>query len=184
MLCDECHKNLATIHLIKVVNEESMRLNLCESCAQKLAAESALNFFFTFPKLLASIFDAESPEGLVQVLKEGLREEEDLLTCGICGISFAEVKENGRLGCEDCYQTFSPKLTSIFKKVQEGFEHTGKIPKQLGEEARLKFKIRALGNRLKDCVEKENYEEAAKLRDEIRRLESLLAQVSRESKVR
>ncbi len=174
MLCDECHKNLATIHLIKVVNEHTTKLNLCDNCAQKLAAESALNFFFTFPKLLAGVFDAENPEGLAQVLKEGLQEEEDLLTCGVCGVSFADVKENGRLGCENCYKVFGAKLAPVFKKVHAGFEHMGKLPSQLGEETRLKFKIRALSNRIRDCVEKENYEEAAKLRDEIKEIEKLL----------
>jgi protein arginine kinase activator len=47
----------------------------------------------------------------------------------------------------------------------------GKVPPYLSKEARIKIEIRGLKNLLKKHVDKEEYEQAAQIRDKIKKLE-------------
>jgi len=107
--------------------------------------------------------------------------------CEVCGTTFAEFKRIGRLGCPSCYETFEKPLSGILERSHEGgTHHVGKIPRRLlrdqessGDSSRLEQllgsaqaraeQMRALQERLREALDCEQYELAARIRDQIRR---------------
>ncbi|HAW60182.1 MAG TPA: hypothetical protein DCW86_01760 [Actinobacteria bacterium] len=174
MLCDECHKNLATVHLTRIVGDETTELHLCEECTRKLAGESSLNFFFTFPKLLADVFDLEDPQSFAKLFKESLFEGESALSCPTCGTTFSDIRESGKLGCGECYEVFKARLTPILERIHGSCQYAGKVPRRAAGQMKARIEIRTLRRRLEELVKKEEYEKAAEIRDRIKNLESKL----------
>ncbi|MCL2527412.1 MAG: UvrB/UvrC motif-containing protein [Defluviitaleaceae bacterium] len=91
--------------------------------------------------------------------------------CTTCGLSYEEFKASGKLGCEACYQAFPKEIVALFKSVQSSSHHEGKFPKRFGTQMRQQREVDKLRTCLKSAIENENYEEAAKIRDQIRSLE-------------
>lgn len=159
MLCDICHKNIATIHLTEIVEDKIIELHLCPKCA-KLKTEEIKN------QLSLSEFLA----GLLKEEKEG-KKERKTLKCPKCNLSFSEFRKKGKLGCPQCYKTFHEKLVPLLRKIHGSTEHVGKIPYSLSEEEILERKIKELREKLSKAIRLEAYEEAARIRDEIKELE-------------
>lgn len=166
MFCDECHENIPCVYLIKVVNGKVFKTHLCEECAKKFW-DNSLSFdeFFEFPQSLSEIFDLEKG-----VFPEELEREE--MVCSNCGMKLSDFYKNGRLGCSECYKMFDGKLSCLLNKIHGSGEHVGKIPMLLNEITRLELRLTELHRQLKLYVGEEKYEKAAKVRDEIKDLES------------
>lgn len=158
MLCDLCHKNMATVHLTEIVNDKVMELHICQECAKHKAEE-----------LKQQLTISEFLGGLVS--EPDLNKKESGVKCSLCGISFYDFKKNGSLGCAKCYVAFKSQLTPIIKKVHGAVHHRGKIPSNVEDNIALNRKLTGLRERLSRAVNLEDYEEAARLRDEIRELE-------------
>ena len=93
-------------------------------------------------------------------------------TCSFCSLSFAGFRESGRLGCPHCYTTFEFYLKNLLRRVHGGVQHVGKVylppdPTASERERRLE----GLRRKLQYAVSTEDFERAAKLRDQIRSLE-------------
>jgi len=114
-------------------------------------------------------------------------ERPDMPRCLGCQVSLAELARQPRVGCGQCYVHFRDQLLPVIKKAHGGIKHVGKVPKRwLAEQQAAKEKadedllIEAVGGvearleqleeNLKLCVQNEDYEMAAQLRDEIKRL--------------
>jgi protein arginine kinase activator len=95
--------------------------------------------------------------------------------CAVCGFSQADFKKTGRLGCSECYATFSDGLGSLLKAMHKGTEHIGKLPERAQRTMALNQQMRALTENLQRAVADENYESAASLRDQIKQLETDLS---------
>jgi protein arginine kinase activator len=93
----------------------------------------------------------------------------------VCGFSQADFKKTGRLGCSECYETFAEGLGSLLKAMHKGTEHVGKLPERAQRTMALNQRMRALTENLQKAVADENYESAASLRDQIKRLETDLS---------
>ena len=93
----------------------------------------------------------------------------------MCGFSQADFKKTGRLGCSECYGTFAEGLGSLLKAMHKGTEHVGKLPERAQRTMALNQRMRALTENLQKAVADENYESAASLRDQIKRLETDLS---------
>ena len=158
MLCDVCHKNSATVHLTEIINGRIVEMHICQVCAQAKASE--LNKHLNISGFLGSLADMM-----------GGFPKEDLLKCHSCGLSYKEFKEKGRLGCGNCYTAFRRLLLPLLKKVHSAVQHTGKIPLHLDKKISSRLKIKDLHERLQRAIQLEEYEEAAKLRDQIKGLE-------------
>ena len=89
----------------------------------------------------------------------------------MCGFTQADFKKTGRLGCSECYGTFSDGLTSLIKAMHKGTRHTGKVPARLFRGIVRSDRLNELKRNLDEAVSKEDYESAATIRDEIRQLE-------------
>lgn len=165
MLCQECRKRPATVHLTKIINGQKTELHLCQQCAQEKGEfEYLFQPVFSFPNLLAGLMGAPaSPE--VPTVEE---------RCPGCGLSYSDFAQRGRLGCSRCYETFAARLDPLLKRIHGHVQHTGKVPRRTGGLVRVRKEVNMLRNELQRAIEREEFERAAKLRDQIRELEKKL----------
>ncbi len=170
MLCQNCQQRPATVHLTKIINFAKTEMHLCEVCAKTAGNELGIIFGtnFTFQNLIAGLLGDSSLE-LDQQPSIG-RE----LSCQNCGLPFSDFKNTGLLGCGECYRHFKTGLDPLLKKVHGSIAHVGKVPRRTGGKVRIKKEIQDLRNQLQHAVHKEDYEQAANLRDKIRQLEKEL----------
>ena len=162
MLCDICGKNPATVHLTEIIDEQMNELHLCEECAREKSA--AMEQQFGLSELLA---------GMAEVSKPSSKElDSPLLKCPNCGLSYVDFKKIGRLGCGECYTVFKKYLAPLLKRIHGSTQHSGKIPfKRAVKGVRKKVDLQELRIRLQKAIEEEAFEEAARLRDQIKGLE-------------
>lgn len=175
MLCDECGKNKATVHLTEIVNEQITKLNLCESCAKEKGTE--VEQHFGIADLLAALSDVEVKPQAVGGITPQLKTR-----CANCGLTYEDFKKVGRLGCSECYGAFKNSLTTLLKRIHGSSQHLGKSinPLMLKEQkvhSKLHDDLEAAKEELSKAVKKEEFEEAAALRDKIKFLETKLKEV-------
>jgi protein arginine kinase activator len=89
-------------------------------------------------------------------------------TCPGCGLSEQELRQTGRFGCEQCYQTWAGLVNTILGRVQGRTAHTGKVPHSAGVRVRQQRELNGLQEKLEAAIRDERFEEAAELRDRIR----------------
>jgi len=162
MLCDICGKREATVHLTEIINDQITKLHLCEECAKKKGAE--MEEHFGLADLLAGLADLGVPTDTAKEKK---------LKCPSCGMTYGDFKKIGRMGCGKCYDTFSTYLVPLFKGIHGSDTHMGKMPGvgSRGKRKSKKVDIDDLKKRLKRAIEFEEFEDAARLRDEIKKHE-------------
>lgn len=164
MLCQECGKRPATVHLTKIVNGQKTELHLCQECAhEKGEFEYLLQPAFSFPSMLAGLMGGH--ELAAPVAQE---------RCPQCGQTYASFAQRGRLGCANCYETFSARLNPLLRRIHGSTKHVGKVPRRTGGLVRVRKEINTLRSDLQKAVDAEDFERAAKLRDQIRTLEKKL----------
>jgi protein arginine kinase activator len=160
MLCDLCGKNQATVHLTEIIDDQMSELHLCEECARKKSIQMEQQFGLS--DLLAGLAEFAKPEE---------ETEAAVVRCSNCGLSYRDFKKIGRLGCSECYSSFSKYLMPLLKKIHGSTRHVGKAPHKVAARIKQKVDINELRLRLQNAIEKEEFEEAARLRDKIRELE-------------
>jgi len=158
MLCQNCGKKEATTHIKSIVNGETAETHLCVNCAAHLGySDIFTGFGFNpgefFGNLLVNGQKAES--------------ETQTLRCSVCSSSFDDIAREGKVGCARCYETFYDLLLPSLQRIHGKAVHTGKVPLKAGERAQMSSRITQLKDALQKAVEQQDYEQAAKLRDEI-----------------
>lgn len=158
LTCTHCNKQSAQIHVAESVEHEGKKSweiqHLCEECAQEMGLPHAKTL---------------DPMMLFQALGVGSATE---LKCSQCGMRLADFRRSGRLGCEKCYEAFRDALAEVLEKAHGGkTRHVGRGPGMTGEEATRREDVAALQRRLRQAIESEAYEDAAKLRDQIRAID-------------
>ena len=173
MICDFCKKNKATIHLIRVQNDNVEKVNICAECAGDFSFFSEDDFYKDLTKILYKIFKADEgqPNGIQELKNLKNLEIRKNRSCSFCGMDLKNIKKLGKMGCPNCYSEFKNILLPIIKAIHKNIEHKGKIPENTTGQIKLEKSIRDLRNRLKREIFVENFEEAARIRDEIRQLE-------------
>ncbi|MDD5115693.1 MAG: UvrB/UvrC motif-containing protein [Candidatus Omnitrophica bacterium] len=165
MLCDICKKNQATVHLTEIIDDQMTELHLCEECARHKSA--AMEQQFGLSDLLAGMADFGKPEQ---------EEENSAAKCPNCNLTYADFKKIGRLGCGDCYNAFRKYLAPLLKRIHGSSQHVGKSPLAKGKDSvksnRKGTELVNLKAEMQRAIQKENFEEAARLRDQIRAIES------------
>ncbi|WP_025729893.1 UvrB/UvrC motif-containing protein [Heyndrickxia ginsengihumi] len=172
MLCQECNERKATVHFTKIINGEKTEFHYCEICAQEKGEMFSFNFEpdFTFDNILASLFNFDPA---LQVVKQSATPKDEILRCSHCGMTFDQFLNISRFGCPHCYETFQKQLIPILRRLHgENVEHQGKIPVRIGGSIYTKKQIKQLKQDLQIAIEKEEFERAAELRDQIRDLEN------------
>lgn len=153
MLCEECGERQAEVLVTTVVGGESVTRHLCRECLKKYQAGD-------LQAVLAAVLALMTQ-----------KEKQPEITCPHCGMAFSEFEKSGMLGCAECYQAFRSQLTPLITKVQGRAQHAGRRPRLSAEEQERQQKIEALRTQMEAAVAVENFEEAARLRDEIRAME-------------
>lgn len=162
MLCDICGKNPATVHLTEIINDSMNELHLCDECARQKSAQMESQFGLS--DLLAGMAEIEKP-GREAESTQGVK-------CPNCGLTYADFKKIGRLGCGQCYEAFKRYLVPLLKRIHGSGKHTGKSPvRASAKPTKKKLDAQELRARLNKAIEMEEFEEAAKIRDQIKELE-------------
>lgn len=176
MLCDNCKKNEATVHIKKLINGAKQEYSLCDGCANELKemnfadiSSIGLSNTFTVQDLLSGIIDYVNQSSQSTTV--------NIPICKNCGMSYTEFKKTGLMGCSECYESFKASLIPIIKRVQGNIEHVGKIPKKSGEVILGKRQLLKLREDLNKAISLEEYEKAAEIRDEIRRIQGVNKEV-------
>ena len=159
MKCDVCQKSEATVYLTQIVEGKMQKVNLCESCAKEKGVSDPTGF--AMADLLLGL-------GATQQIEHGGQPAQK---CPVCGFTQIDFKKTGRLGCSACYDTFSDGLANLLKGMHKGLKHAGKMPAKLSRRYAMADRVKALETDLKKAVKDEKYEDAARLRDEIQKLE-------------
>ena len=160
MLCDKCGKNTATTHIKQIINGVVTEHDLCSACAAKEGFGKFSNG--SLAEMLSSMF------GDIGAVGAGTK----AVRCPVCGATFADIAETGKVGCADCYRTFYSELLPYLKRVHGTVKHTGKIPNStpLAEKPQEET-VETLRMELNRLVSEEKFEEAAVVRDKIKKLE-------------
>jgi protein arginine kinase activator len=159
MLCQHCHQSEATVKITKVDNGQVQHMNFCEECAHKL--REIYQKHSGLPDFLQAFF-----------AQKGLEADTQQLKCPVCGRTFAEIQESGRVGCSQCYETFEPQMVVLLRRLHGGSRHVGKAPVRGASGLRREKEVRGLKAKLNELVRQEAFEDAAVLRDQIRALET------------
>lgn len=178
MKCDKCHKK-ATVHLTEIIDGKSREMHLCEECAQEQSMEMEQQFGLS--DLLA---------GLTDLGKQIPEMQKKKIVCVSCGLTYDDFRKSGRFGCADCYTAFKVQLEQLLKKIHGANVHFGKrplgdfeqkilqttqqdtvLPEQRNSVDEKTLKIEGLRQSLKTAIHREDFETAARLRDEIRAIE-------------
>jgi protein arginine kinase activator len=168
MRCEACGEHEAEIHLTEVVGDEARTVHLCPACAEERGVEGPLvpeNFLLA--GVLAQLGEGGG-EGGSDPRGAGIQPGEG---CVFCGMTLADFRKSGRLGCSHCWVTFETPLRTLVGRIHGAAQHTGKVhlppDPSTGERER---QLADLRRKLDRAVETEDFERAAELRDRIRAL--------------
>jgi protein arginine kinase activator len=154
MICEKCHTAEATVFLTQIVEGEMRKIDLCEKCAREMGVNQAAGF------------------SLTDLLLKGAAVEpsDKIKNCPVCGFSELELRKTGRLGCPHCYEVFADVIKPAIQDAQRATHHTGKIPRNLEQEILSAERRKTIEQDLVEAIKSENYELAAKLRDQLKSL--------------
>lgn len=175
MFCEECQKRPATVHITQVVNNKKTERHLCEQCAREYQGLTfSFEPTFTFQQLLASLLNQDP--GVLGLAQHGIPAGQ---RCEKCQLSYAELAQNGKFGCRECYEYFADQLEPLMRKIHGNARHSGKIPQRTGQALNLKRELERLYAELQSAIRKEAFEKAAEIRDAIHDLEREKAEPER-----
>jgi protein arginine kinase activator len=172
MICEACHQNLATVHLTEIVQKQKKELHLCEECARGKGDFYKGNF--SVAEFLGGLQDPKkktSPEKAAPAAKTAAPKPDPIPACPSCGLTFADFRTTGRLGCANDYEHFKKSLLPLLEKIHGATQHTGKVPGRLGQKLEKAKVLSALRKDLNLAIQREEYERAAELRDKIKHIE-------------
>ena len=187
MLCQRCGEREAVNHEVTIRNGKSTEHHLCDACAADIGLSGAGSPTIAelLPGLLASGVGVPDDTPKTPPTKLAARAGQ---ACDACGLTFAEFKRCGLLGCEGCYEAFEPRLAPLIERAHEGGgHHVGKVPRRaladsrrgehperlkalLGDQKERAERLATLRKQLDRAVTAEQYERAAAIRDEIRKV--------------
>ena len=156
MLCQNCNKNEANMHMERIINGRAAEVHLCSDCARSLGyGEAFSGMGFSFADFFGDFLLKN--ESLTSAVR-----------CGVCGKTFEDIATDGKMGCAECYNAFYEKLLPSLTRVHGKNSHMGKRPLNAGGGAVAD--IEELKTRLEKAVMNQDFETAVKLRDEIKSL--------------
>lgn len=185
MKCQICNKNNATIHYKSNINGKAEEMFLCSECAENNGVALKKNYFEPID-VFDSLFSNEAEDifggmfaGMINANSQ--KQVNQAKSCPFCNMKLSEFLQRGRLGCSDCYKTFENALKPTLKRIHANVEHCGKVPESQIKKQSVSKKIEALKNKLNEAIQNQEFEMAAKYRDEIRELENTKQNEGQES---
>ncbi|GIW97618.1 MAG: UvrB/UvrC protein [Pirellulaceae bacterium] len=164
MKCQQCERE-ATFHITELTEPTGPHIvHLCEEHARIYLAQGGAG---------------AAPASVAGMLAKQLQLDQtaeqlaklDKKTCPVCGITFAEFRKVGRLGCAYDYECFKDDLEQLLVNVHGASAHQGKRPSHRVTPPDRQHELIQLRREMHEAIAKEEYERAGKLRDRIRELE-------------
>lgn len=160
MQCQICNNNEATIHLTEIVDSMRSEMHLCENCAteQGIAVKSHMPINELLGNLLSSApAEEQTPDSA-----------DKQVACPYCGITLDQFRKEAALGCPHDYEVFEKSLSKLIEKAHDGQSiHRGKVPSKAPKDTKITGDLLKMQQQLDAAIKAENYELAAKLRDQI-----------------
>ncbi len=158
--CQICGKP-ATVHLTDIVNGKKTEVHLCQHCAeqQQVMHQQEINL----PALLQSLIGQHVGPQTGELAR---------LKCPACGIKYMEFRAQGRLGCPHDYTVFRQALEPLLQRIHRSVRHVGKAPHSNADLRERHAEFVTLRRQLQRAIERENFEEAARIRDLLRQKEA------------
>lgn len=164
MICQSCKERTATVHLTEINNGQRSERHLCQECAQQhgLATQTQI----PLNELLSTLLSTQPQAG--QDTPESASDH----ACPVCGMTLKRFSKESLLGCPHDYDEFQQELMPLVEQTQNGkTSHCGKIPSRRPQEDRKNVELSNLRRLLDVAVKNEDYEAAARLRDQIKSYE-------------
>lgn len=161
--CQRCAK-AATFHITDIERGQVRENHFCDEHAREHLAQGSE------PEVPSSTSD---PGGsLKAALKAKETSKSERQTCPYCQITFLEFRNSGRLGCPHDYDVFRDELLPLIENIHDETRHVGKVPRRAPRSSVRHSEMIELRKRLKQAIEVEDYETAARLRDQLKNLET------------
>lgn len=171
MKCENCKQNEATFFYEETINGQSRSVRLCAECAAKMKAGEKLfseqSDAFSFPSFTQ--LHNNFLDGLFGITAPSTKETAK--SCPLCGATWGDLLKSSKAFCPECYTTFLEELRPTLRSLHGNVTHTGRAPAGRRAQQEKRDKLASLKAQLGEAIKEENFEEAAKLRDEIRGLE-------------
>ncbi len=172
MLCEKCKKRTATVFYNENINGRTRSYSLCGECAAKLREKGDLqditSMIGSFADPFSELHDNLFGGFFGMPTAKALRAEKK---CA-CGCSYADIARDGRVGCPECYTLFAEELSDTIHSVHGTTSHTGGVPSRHRAKIEKAKQLQKLREDMQQAIQKEDFEKAATLRDEIRKLEN------------
>ena len=160
--CDKCDRP-ATHHSVEIIQGEKIEKHLCDIHAAEEGMTVVKAVHTPINELLTNFVKMHSGQST---------ETADQLACEQCGMTFAKFRESSLLGCPHCYKAFERQLDALLERAHEGgTHHIGKVPRRAGAGDHRQNQLLRMRKRLEEAVATEDYEMAARLRDDIAKFE-------------
>jgi protein arginine kinase activator len=162
------------MHITKIINNQKIEKHLCNECAKQTGEINLAGLAFD-----NSISVQDFLKGMFSQVIEETEPAEDI-ACPNCGMTYSEFSRGGKIGCTACYTTFGARLVPLLRRIHGASAHIGKVPRRSGGLLGVKLRVKRLKQELARQVSCEEYEMAAKTRDEIKELEKRLSEQPKE----
>ena len=181
MKCENCGRNEANVKYTQIINGEKKQMFLCEECSEKLGINDIhFNMPINFTSFLTDFFNDVNDISFMPTLGGN-----KILQCSKCGLTWDNFLHTGKFGCSNCYDDFESRIDPILRSLQGATTHIGRLgevrtgnnikqnldDKIEKQENKAISKIEKLKEDLKQAIKEERYEDAAKIRDEIKKQE-------------
>lgn len=178
MICQNCGENEANVSYTQIINGNKKEMHLCEKCYHELGLKSLdFNMPLDFSSMFGEFLNEYNSEEFIPMIKAP-----KILKCDKCSMTYDEFLNTGKFGCDKCYEVFSKKINPLLKRIHGSDKYLGRKSKIKKSTEQVKIdkvvnksddtnKIKELQQNLQKCIKDENYEEAAKIRDEIKKIE-------------
>ena len=164
MKCQQCNKT-ATFHITELTKGKPQELHLCEEHARQYLTQNEEE-----PTATPSLAGVLASQLAVGQTAEDLAKL-DQRACPVCGITFYEFRNQGRLGCPHDYVCFKAELEPLILNIHGETEHVGKKPAGYAEGTENRTQLIRMRREMKEAITEEDYERASKIRDQIRAVE-------------
>ena len=174
MKCQNCGENESNFRYTEIINGVKSELNLCSSCAEKLGVDNLkYNIPIDFSSFFGDFLNEYNESDFIPMLTK-----QSILKCDMCNLTYDEFMNTGKFGCSNCYNVFNNKIEPVLKRLHGNTKHIGRNAvinsnKDIENKEIVKeeSQIEKLKAELKVAIKDERYEEAAKLRDKIKKVE-------------
>ena len=173
MLCEKCKKRTATVFYNENINGKARSYSLCGECAAKLREKGDLQDITSMMSAFADPFSTMQSDlfggffGIPAVKALSAQKK-----CDFCDSTYSDIAKSGRVGCPECYVTFRDELSRTLRSIHGTTTHTGAVPSRHRAKQERSRRLDQMKSDLRAAIDAENYERAAALRDEIRKLQS------------